>query len=168
MKISDVPGHVSKGSPDFCTVYVINKGKISSVKNASRSAPFNSPLLAQIQEQTNNSNNSFQSDARPRHSLSMKGLFIMVGRDDFAFPFLAHLGSDQKGCMIYNLYTYSHTAPWEVAKLILCNFFFLSVIFIIHARLFLLCFKIMLPHIFTGADIITNTPRMQDDHEAIK
>ncbi|XP_017230370.1 U-box domain-containing protein 35 isoform X1 [Daucus carota subsp. sativus] len=65
-KVSDIPANVSKGSPDFCTVYVIHKGKISSVRNASRSAPFNSPLLAQIQGQTNN--NSFQSAARSGHS----------------------------------------------------------------------------------------------------
>ncbi|KAJ6863690.1 U-box domain-containing protein 34-like [Populus alba x Populus x berolinensis] len=34
-RTGDVPGNVSKGEPDFCTVYVINKGKISSVKSAS-------------------------------------------------------------------------------------------------------------------------------------
>lgn len=100
-KVSDIPANVSKGSPDFCTVYVIHKGKISSVRNASRSAPFNSPLLAQIQGQTNN--NSFQSAARSGHSfqsaarsgqsfqshargrsLSMKGLFLTVRRDECA------------------------------------------------------------------------------------
>ncbi|KAK1371599.1 U-box domain-containing protein 52-like [Heracleum sosnowskyi] len=93
-RISDVPGYVSKGSPDFCTVYVIHKGKISSVKNASRSAPFNSPLLAQIQKQADNhsfqsaarSGQSFQPAARSGHSFqshaqnrsfSMKGAEMM-------------------------------------------------------------------------------------------
>ncbi|XP_041022472.1 U-box domain-containing protein 52-like isoform X1 [Juglans microcarpa x Juglans regia] len=38
-KTSDVPGNVSKGAPDFCNVYVISKGKISSMKSASRAAP---------------------------------------------------------------------------------------------------------------------------------
>lgn len=38
-KITDVPGNVSKGVPDFCNVYVISKGKISSMKSASRPAP---------------------------------------------------------------------------------------------------------------------------------
>lgn len=38
-KTTDVPGSVSKGVPDFCNVYVISKGKISSMKSASRSAP---------------------------------------------------------------------------------------------------------------------------------
>ncbi|KAL9665619.1 hypothetical protein QQ045_021040 [Rhodiola kirilowii] len=34
-KSSDIPGSVSKSAPDFCTVYIISKGKISSVRNAS-------------------------------------------------------------------------------------------------------------------------------------
>ncbi|GFZ04417.1 kinase with adenine nucleotide alpha hydrolases-like domain-containing protein [Actinidia rufa] len=73
-KISDVPSNVSKGAPDFCTVYVISKGKISSVRNASRSAPFTSPLhnhIMQIQAATHNSAASF--DSRSRHSFSVKG-----------------------------------------------------------------------------------------------
>lgn len=50
LKGSDIPSYVSKGAPDFCTVYVISKGKISSVRNASRSAPFISPLHSKISE----------------------------------------------------------------------------------------------------------------------
>uniref|UniRef100_A0A5B7BKV4 RING-type E3 ubiquitin transferase n=1 Tax=Davidia involucrata TaxID=16924 RepID=A0A5B7BKV4_DAVIN len=69
-KISDVPSNVSKGAPDFCTVYVISKGKISSVRNASRSAPFTSPLHSQIKKQVNHNANPV--DARSRHSLSLK------------------------------------------------------------------------------------------------
>ncbi|KAL9442715.1 hypothetical protein AB3S75_016151 [Citrus x aurantiifolia] len=47
-KTTDVPGNVSKGAPDFCTVYVISKGKISSMRSASRPAPAVSPLRNQI------------------------------------------------------------------------------------------------------------------------
>ncbi|KAE8673401.1 F17F16.3 protein [Hibiscus syriacus] len=47
----DTPTCVTKAAPDFCTVYVINKGKISSIRNASRSAPSSSPLLDQIKKQ---------------------------------------------------------------------------------------------------------------------
>lgn len=47
-KISDIPSNASKVAPDFCTVYVISKGKISSVRNASRRAPHVSPLRDQI------------------------------------------------------------------------------------------------------------------------
>lgn len=50
LKMVDVPMSVSKTAPDFCTVYVISKTKISSVKNASRVAPFDSPLMTQIQQ----------------------------------------------------------------------------------------------------------------------
>lgn len=75
-KVSDVPSNVSKGAPDFCTVYVISKGKISSVRNASRPAPFISPLEEQIQEKFNNSSGS-QPESRPRHSFSMKGTYIV-------------------------------------------------------------------------------------------
>ncbi|KAK3015905.1 hypothetical protein RJ639_007641 [Escallonia herrerae] len=69
-KISDVPGYVSKGAPDFCTVYVIHKQKISSVKNASRAAPFVSPLYEKIQGQANN--NGFTAEARPKHSFNIR------------------------------------------------------------------------------------------------
>ncbi|KAH6801670.1 kinase with adenine nucleotide alpha hydrolases-like domain-containing protein [Perilla frutescens var. frutescens] len=41
---------VSKTAPDFCTVYVISKTKISSVRNASRPAPFVSPVIAHLQK----------------------------------------------------------------------------------------------------------------------
>ncbi|KAK9022467.1 hypothetical protein V6N11_002727 [Hibiscus sabdariffa] len=49
---TDIPSCVAKGTPDFCTVYVISKGKVSSVKNAVRAAPFASPLLDQIKKPT--------------------------------------------------------------------------------------------------------------------
>ncbi|GMH14135.1 hypothetical protein Nepgr_015976 [Nepenthes gracilis] len=45
----DVSTSTSRGAPDFCTVYVISKGKISSVRNASCPAPFSSPLEKQLQ-----------------------------------------------------------------------------------------------------------------------
>ncbi|XP_059638990.1 U-box domain-containing protein 52-like [Cornus florida] len=38
-KVTDIPGSVLKGVPDFCTVYVISKGKIASTRSASRLAP---------------------------------------------------------------------------------------------------------------------------------
>lgn len=43
---------ITKGVPDFCTVYVIAKGKVSAMRNALLSAPANSPLRAQIQNET--------------------------------------------------------------------------------------------------------------------
>ncbi|XVF86253.1 hypothetical protein PTKIN_Ptkin18bG0025800 [Pterospermum kingtungense] len=62
---ADIPSCVSKASPDFCTVYVISKGKVSSLKNATRSAPYSSPLLDQIKKQNTD-------DKRSSHSVSFK------------------------------------------------------------------------------------------------
>ncbi|PON41119.1 Phosphorylase kinase, gamma catalytic subunit [Parasponia andersonii] len=49
-KPTDVPSTVSKGAPEFCTVYVIAKGKISSVRSASASTP----TRASTRNQTHN------------------------------------------------------------------------------------------------------------------
>ncbi|KAG5034309.1 hypothetical protein JHK87_009219 [Glycine soja] len=55
-KVSDIPGAVSKGAPDFCTVYVIAKGKIQTVRSASRPAPAIVPnLLSQASVRTDHS-----------------------------------------------------------------------------------------------------------------
>ncbi|TYI59003.1 hypothetical protein E1A91_D10G002800v1 [Gossypium mustelinum] len=51
---ADIPSCVTKAAPDFCTVYTISKGKVSSLRNASRSAPFSSPLIDQIRKLNNN------------------------------------------------------------------------------------------------------------------
>ncbi|WVZ82185.1 hypothetical protein U9M48_029474 [Paspalum notatum var. saurae] len=45
---ADIPTTISKGAPDFCTVYVINKCKVSSQRNSIRAAPRVSPLRSQI------------------------------------------------------------------------------------------------------------------------
>ncbi|KAJ6745195.1 U-BOX DOMAIN-CONTAINING PROTEIN 34-LIKE [Salix koriyanagi] len=49
-KAADVAGSVSKGAPDFCNVYIISKGKIQSMRAASRSAPVNSSLHNQLNQ----------------------------------------------------------------------------------------------------------------------
>ncbi|GAU11808.1 hypothetical protein TSUD_75590 [Trifolium subterraneum] len=45
-RTTDVPSLVSKGAPPFCTVYIISKGKISSVKTATSPLPVKSVLRA--------------------------------------------------------------------------------------------------------------------------
>ncbi|KAL0903339.1 hypothetical protein M5K25_027711 [Dendrobium thyrsiflorum] len=50
---SDITTNISKGAPDFCTVYVISKGKIQSMRSSVRPAPTLSPLRALIQNQAN-------------------------------------------------------------------------------------------------------------------
>ncbi|WOK94992.1 U-box domain-containing protein 52-like [Canna indica] len=47
----DIGSNISKSLPDFCTVCIINKGKVSSIKNAVRPAPAVSPLRTQIRSQ---------------------------------------------------------------------------------------------------------------------
>ncbi|CAE5957687.1 unnamed protein product [Arabidopsis arenosa] len=45
---TDLPTSVSKAAPDFCNVYVISKGKISSLRNASRPAPYHPSVLSEV------------------------------------------------------------------------------------------------------------------------
>uniref|UniRef100_A0A7N0URN2 RING-type E3 ubiquitin transferase n=1 Tax=Kalanchoe fedtschenkoi TaxID=63787 RepID=A0A7N0URN2_KALFE len=54
-KDKDIPGNLSKAVPDFCNVYVIYKGKISSMRSASRPAPAVSLLHQQLINQPNSS-----------------------------------------------------------------------------------------------------------------
>ncbi|KAL9165770.1 hypothetical protein ABFS82_06G192600 [Erythranthe guttata] len=76
LKMVDVPTSVSKGAPDFCTIYVISKSKISSVKNASRLAPFASPLTNQIQQMHEKPTTPEPTppEPRPKQTPSMRGV----------------------------------------------------------------------------------------------
>ncbi|KAH0871490.1 hypothetical protein HID58_078512 [Brassica napus] len=49
-KPTDIPVIITKNAPDFCTVYVITKGKLSTKRAASRTAPSVSPLRIEIQQ----------------------------------------------------------------------------------------------------------------------
>ncbi|XP_056167200.1 U-box domain-containing protein 35-like isoform X2 [Syzygium oleosum] len=72
LKHSNIPSSVSKGAPDFCTVYVVSKGKVSSVRNASRPSPYASPLLEQIQnlnKQTAGSEKHLQNSLKDQTSI---------------------------------------------------------------------------------------------------
>ncbi|KAJ0718464.1 putative protein kinase RLK-Pelle-RLCK-IXb family [Helianthus annuus] len=66
---SDVPSHVMKSIPDFCTVYVISKGKISSTKKASKAVSFPSPLREKIEEQ---SSINLEASVQRKNSFSIK------------------------------------------------------------------------------------------------
>ncbi|KAK6272866.1 hypothetical protein POUND7_009949 [Theobroma cacao] len=61
-RTSDVPTNVSKGAPDYCTVYVIGKGKISSVRSASAPPPTR-PLPPRAHSQTQPANVLEPTDA---------------------------------------------------------------------------------------------------------
>nr|XP_048318175.1 U-box domain-containing protein 35-like [Ziziphus jujuba var. spinosa] len=69
-KASSIPSSVSKGAPDFCTVYVISKGKLSSQRKASRPAPFASPLLDHIEKL---SKPTVKSTDTPKKSMNYRG-----------------------------------------------------------------------------------------------
>ncbi|XP_076946915.1 U-box domain-containing protein 34-like [Bidens hawaiensis] len=79
-KTSDVPTHVMKAAPDFCTIYVISKGKISSAKKCLRPAPFVSPLFEQIQEQShaNAINNTFAPVTPPSNNFQVKENLLAI------------------------------------------------------------------------------------------
>ncbi|GAV78791.1 Pkinase domain-containing protein/Usp domain-containing protein [Cephalotus follicularis] len=94
---ADHPSGVSKGAPDFCNVYVISKGKISSARKASRPAPYNSPLLDHIQSLNNNNDNL--SDTSSKHSISFRDKVPVKPRssiDEFSKSPLLR-GRGQKG-----------------------------------------------------------------------
>ncbi|KAL2517419.1 Protein kinase protein with adenine nucleotide alpha hydrolase-like domain [Abeliophyllum distichum] len=95
-KAKDIPGAVLKGVPDYCTVYIIHKGKISTTRAASRLAPsILTPLRNQIMLQacsksnaseaplpsSNNSRCSISGSSRPGpepspHSMQNEANFI--------------------------------------------------------------------------------------------
>ncbi|RZR89323.1 hypothetical protein BHM03_00017036 [Ensete ventricosum] len=63
---TDTSSSISKGVPDFCTVYIISKGKVSSMRNAARS-PFTRGTRAtkSYGEMMMDSDISFVSSGRP-------------------------------------------------------------------------------------------------------
>ncbi|OVA15765.1 Protein kinase domain [Macleaya cordata] len=84
-KPADVPSNVTKTAPDFCTVYVISKGKISSVRTASRPPPSHPRSRNHMQNQ-----DTLKPDTTEAHfvrtsnskGLSYKGisnLILMIG-----------------------------------------------------------------------------------------
>ncbi|XP_028781270.1 U-box domain-containing protein 52 [Neltuma alba] len=57
-KAADIPGSVAKGAPDFCNVYAVAKGKIHSMRSATRPAPAVSPLRNQLTQPSVKSDHS--------------------------------------------------------------------------------------------------------------
>lgn len=75
-KTRDIPGTILKTVPNFCTVYVISKGKISATKAASRQPPYVSPLQSLAPPRPN----TVQSDASSEKLLrtSTQGYFCTL------------------------------------------------------------------------------------------
>ncbi|KAM7265387.1 hypothetical protein ACFE04_003070 [Oxalis oulophora] len=67
-KTTDIPGSVSKGAPDFCSVYVISKGKIQSMRAASRPAPAVSALRNQLFNHSNPKSSTGPAPIEPQRN----------------------------------------------------------------------------------------------------
>ncbi|XP_023524076.1 U-box domain-containing protein 52-like isoform X1 [Cucurbita pepo subsp. pepo] len=87
-KATDVPGNVSKGAPDFCNVFVISKGKIQSMRSASRPAPVVNPLRSQLVQQSSTksirSDYQFPQTTSARASLDKRPFVLPRGSQDEA------------------------------------------------------------------------------------
>ncbi|XP_073288098.1 U-box domain-containing protein 35-like [Primulina huaijiensis] len=75
-KTKDIPGNILKGVPDFCTVFVIHKGKISSTRAASRPTPsilnpLRNQILIQAHRKSNASEPPVSSNSDSRSSFSV-------------------------------------------------------------------------------------------------
>ncbi|CAL0308586.1 unnamed protein product [Lupinus luteus] len=105
-KSSSKPSSIAKGSPDFCTVYVISKGKISSVRSASRAAPHASPLLKHIQNLNNENNPKMASSrhlimgSRDHHRTSIKPHSWQD--ESIKSQFRKRIGLSGRSCMDYS------------------------------------------------------------------
>ncbi|KAF8103478.1 hypothetical protein N665_0188s0414 [Sinapis alba] len=83
---TDLPTTLSKSAPDFCNVYVISKGKIASVRNASRPAPFQSPMQPSEYENqqpvtpAEHSHSLGSTPSRPRKSVEADATRSPLGR----------------------------------------------------------------------------------------
>lgn len=73
-KTTDTPSSVSKAAPDFCTVYVIAKGKISHVRAATGQPPAKIPPLNPMQHQASNISDSGGANFMRNHQ--SRGLLL--------------------------------------------------------------------------------------------
>ncbi|KAJ6381235.1 hypothetical protein OIU77_030009 [Salix suchowensis] len=72
-KSTDVPGNVSKRAPDFCSVYIISKGKISAVRSASSSPTPKNSIQTQTQSRANNKSDTVETLFKSSLSPSVPG-----------------------------------------------------------------------------------------------
>ncbi|KAM5553533.1 U-box domain-containing protein 35-like [Rosa sericea] len=67
-KSTNVSSTVSKAAPEFCTVYVVGKGKLSYVRSANCCPHPKAPSCKQIQHQSSNVSEANKSNQHPRES----------------------------------------------------------------------------------------------------
>ncbi|XP_020540934.1 U-box domain-containing protein 52 isoform X2 [Jatropha curcas] len=74
-KSTDVPSNVSKAAPDFCTVYVISKGKVSAVRSASAPAPPKStPQIQKVHSLVDLPHRTSQIPREPERAVTLHSL----------------------------------------------------------------------------------------------
>ncbi|XP_024995372.1 U-box domain-containing protein 51-like [Cynara cardunculus var. scolymus] len=61
-KTKHIPGSILKGMPNFCTVYVISKGRILATKASSRPPPYISPLRTHSSPRSSNRSSNASSE----------------------------------------------------------------------------------------------------------
>ncbi|XP_054776464.1 U-box domain-containing protein 35-like isoform X2 [Prosopis cineraria] len=85
-RTTDVPSLVSKGAPPFCTVYVISKGRISSVRAASAPIPAKPTPRNALQQQSTQRLETQLATPRSAERLAY-GACPLPGDDDIKSPF---------------------------------------------------------------------------------
>lgn len=93
-KSSPTPSSISKGAPDFCTVYVLSKGKVSSVRTASRPAPHTSPLLVHINNNLSNHDINHPAEQICSRRMNLRGLslsFFLYMKRTKLFVYCSHV-----------------------------------------------------------------------------
>ena len=84
-KTTDLVASITKGAPDFCSVYVINKGKVSSERQAVRQAPAVSPFRQLMQTQNNRRQKPIEAPA-PTSKVSRSSFLPLPRLTPISFP----------------------------------------------------------------------------------
>ncbi|KAK2646203.1 hypothetical protein Ddye_021398 [Dipteronia dyeriana] len=77
-KTTDIPSSVSKGAPEFCNVYVIAKGKISSVRPATAPAPVKAAIVRNQLQSQPSQNLSDSNEATCMNNQRLRGLILYI------------------------------------------------------------------------------------------
>lgn len=124
-KNGDIPSTVLKGAPEFCNIYIISKGKMSSMRSASCPAPSISTLQSQMLAQS--SSRSSMADSDISQSNRQTGLFdssfshiyvLLASMCSKSFPHI-----NEFSFMISNQKTQDHQLNCRKAHGIMTNLF---------------------------------------------
>ncbi|CDY50990.1 BnaA09g56190D [Brassica napus] len=102
---TDLPTSVSKAAPDFCNVYVISKGKVSSLRSSSRPAPYHPSVLSDFDFENKPKIANTPASPRARRSVDKRftkppqGHMKLIGdfsdsESEYSFISASHQGSE--------------------------------------------------------------------------